>query len=351
MPINNGKTMEQIFIEIARNHAVAMQNGKMLVSIFCDLSQNSQDQRLVRYFVECDGPVELLAAKSMSPAMQQARFQQTVNKISAKTLIPEESARRVCNAFWCAAGGNSMVPSVRQPEVVMAQPKTQAKADIPVHRQYAPAPPVQKLADCPKERFLMTEQEYENGGNFYVYYDDGTRELVHFPPNVQNYQPGLPRIIDGGSKVTVTKNKKLVYSYNVVTLQDYSDGRLANFVKTDFLLTLFMTVGVTAGYLLAIYVGIPAVLYLANWILEAVLPVDLLKHIDFSGFGLSTLAEYYKNTYIFPLENIWAWVRLALILFPLGIFSLFGYDIISESWDMRKKVRQEIQRRKNCPDR
>ena len=123
MPINKGTTMEQIFLEIARNHGAAMQNGKMLLSVFCDLSRDTQDQRLVRYFVECDGPAELLAAKSTSPAMQQARFQQTVNKISTKTLIPEESARRVCNAFWCAAGGRAMVQTTRQPELVAEQPK------------------------------------------------------------------------------------------------------------------------------------------------------------------------------------------------------------------------------------
>lgn len=352
MPGNNRKTMEQVFLEIARQHETALHNGKMLVSVFCDLSQNPQDQRLVRYFAECDGPSELLAAQSLSPSMQQARLQQTVNKISAKTLIPEESARRVCNAFWCATGGRSMVPSVLKPEAVMVQPKTQEKADNPVHRQHAPAPPVQKLADCHKERFLMTKQEYENGGIFYVYYDDGTRERIHFPPNAKNGQPGLPQRLESGRNVFVWKPKKSRHPgrWAANPLLDYSDGRLRHYVKTDFLFTIPMTIGVSAAYLLGIYIGIPAIGYLANWLLEAILPFDL-PGIDFHGFGLSALAAYYKKIYTFHLTDLCDWIYFVIMLIPLGIFSLFGFGIISEAWDNRKTVQKELRRRESCPDR
>lgn len=352
MPINNGKTMEQIFVEIARNHGAAMQNGKMLVSVFCDLSQNTQDQRLVRYFAECDGPAELLAAKSLSPAMQQARFQQTVNKISAKTLIPEESARRVCDAFWCATGGSSMVQSKdpsRLPETKPApeSPKTQHQ-ERKISQQGNAVPLTQKQpSPWFKARFLMTKQEQKNGGDYYVYFDDGTRQLVYFPPNAQNNQSGLPRRIEGNRDVIVWKPNR----WEGNPLLDYSDGRLEHYVKMDFLCTIPLAIGLSAAYLLAIYIGIPAIAYLVNWIMEEILSFDLLMRIDFRGFGLSALAAYYRNTYTFHLKDIWDWIYLVLMLIPLGKFSLFGYDIISESWNNRKTVQKEIQRRKNCPDR
>lgn len=353
MARNDGKTMEQVFLEIARNHGAAMHNGKMLVSVFCDLSRNTQDQRLVRYFVECDGPAELLAAGNLSAAMQQARFQQTVKKISTRTLIPEEAASRVCNAFWCAVGGSSMVQTNRQPAPMPAQPKTQPKAEAPVYSPKAAAEPPKHPPVIPKERFLMTKKEYENGGDFFVYHHDGTRELLHFPPNAQSNLPGLPRKLQWGNDVLVwqmTKSRQAAGKAGNPLL-DYSDGRLSHFVKTDFITTIPLVIGLTAAYLLAIYIGIPAVAYLVNWIMEELLSIDLLMRIDFHGFGLSALVDYYKNTYTFHFQSLWDWIYFVLLLIPLGMFALFGLGIISETWENRKIVQKEIQRRKSCPDR
>jgi len=48
--------MEIVLKEIIRLRGLAvMADGRLLTSMYCDLSNEKKDQRLLRYFVECGG--------------------------------------------------------------------------------------------------------------------------------------------------------------------------------------------------------------------------------------------------------------------------------------------------------
>lgn len=95
------KNMESVLQEIKEFRGLeGLSNSRVLVSLFSDLSTDKKDLRLIRYLVESGCHMDLLGARELSPAMQQARLQQTVNKLCAETLVSEEAARQVCTAFW-----------------------------------------------------------------------------------------------------------------------------------------------------------------------------------------------------------------------------------------------------------
>ncbi len=100
--------MEQIFKQILDLRGeTAFSNGKMLIALFGDLSRDKKELRILRYFVECQGHTLLLAARNLSPAMQQARLGQVVNKICSETLVSEEVAQTVCHAFCAVLYGTA----------------------------------------------------------------------------------------------------------------------------------------------------------------------------------------------------------------------------------------------------
>lgn len=102
------KTMEEVFREIQELKGLdGLSNGRMLISLFSDLSSDKKDLRLVRYLVESGCHRDLLEIEKLSPAMQQSRFQQTINKLCAEMLVSEEAARQVCTAFYNAVYGDS----------------------------------------------------------------------------------------------------------------------------------------------------------------------------------------------------------------------------------------------------
>ena len=95
------KPMEEVLLEIHRLKGLdGLSNGRALVSLFSDLSSDKKYLRLVRYLVESGCHTDLLGARELSPAMQQARLQQTIKKLCTETLISEEASRQVCTAFW-----------------------------------------------------------------------------------------------------------------------------------------------------------------------------------------------------------------------------------------------------------
>lgn len=106
MPRMTEKSMEEVLREIRDTCGMEiLGNGRRLVAAFCDFSQVKKDQRLMRYFVETGGNTALLAAKKLSPAMQQARLGQVVNKMCSETLVSEDVALMVCTGFWNVACG------------------------------------------------------------------------------------------------------------------------------------------------------------------------------------------------------------------------------------------------------
>ena len=97
------KTMEEVFREIQELKGLdGLSNGRMLISLFSDLSTDKKDLRLVRYLVESSCHRDLLEIEKLSPAMRQSRFQQTINKLCAEMLVSEDAARQVCTAFYNA---------------------------------------------------------------------------------------------------------------------------------------------------------------------------------------------------------------------------------------------------------
>lgn len=102
------KNLKEVLCEIRDTYGMdILTNGKRLIAVFRDLSQVKKDQRMLRYFVEAGGHTALLGAGNLSPAMQQARLQQTIRKLCTEMLISEEAAQMVCHAFWTAAYGQS----------------------------------------------------------------------------------------------------------------------------------------------------------------------------------------------------------------------------------------------------
>ena len=87
------KNMETVLKEIKELRGLeGLGNGRLLVALFSDLSTDKKDLRLIRYLVESGCHTDLLEARDLSSAMQQARLQQTVKKLCAETLISEEAS-------------------------------------------------------------------------------------------------------------------------------------------------------------------------------------------------------------------------------------------------------------------
>lgn len=145
--------METVLTRIRSEFGLrTMANGKTLISIFCDLSQVKQDQRLLRYLVEVDGHKALLEMEKLSPAMQQTRFQQTVNKLCTEMLVSEEAARQVCTAFCNAVSGSTTVFTIQQTQEKESVPKKETTGtEEPVKAGKTPVREVSKPKDIPQE--------------------------------------------------------------------------------------------------------------------------------------------------------------------------------------------------------
>ena len=131
------KNMETVLKEIKELRGLeGLSNGRILVSLFSDLSSDKKDLRLVRYLVESGCHTDLLEARNLSPAMQQARLQQTVKKLCAETLISEEAARQVCTAFWSVVYGPVIEHKQEQRKIEESpkKPELQAQPESSLER-------------------------------------------------------------------------------------------------------------------------------------------------------------------------------------------------------------------------
>lgn len=144
------KNMETILKEIKELRGLdGLSNGRVLVSLFSDLSQDKKDLRLIRYLVESGCHTDLLGARELSAAMRQARLQQTVTKLCAETLVSEDAARQVCTAFWNAVYG---------PVVVYKQEERKIQAS-------PQKPEPQVLPDLPPDKINLMPPKRENAEN------------------------------------------------------------------------------------------------------------------------------------------------------------------------------------------
>lgn len=163
------KNMETVLKEIKELRGLeGLSNSRVLVSLFSDLSADKKDLRLVRYLVESGCHTDLLEARNLSPAMQQARLQQTVNKLCAETLVSEEAARQVCTAFWNTifGSGHTVITkpetaSVAAEKVSVPEPISSAEPEVKVpeqhlHRQSAKTEEKQKSSILIPMAILLT---------------------------------------------------------------------------------------------------------------------------------------------------------------------------------------------------
>lgn len=162
------KNLKEVLCEIRDTYGMdILTNGKRLIAVFRDLSQVKKDQRMLRYFVEAGGHTALLGAGNLSPAMQQARLQQTIRKLCTEMLVSDEAAQTVCNAFWTAAYG---------------KPAIQQKSQIRCVAEKKVSAPVQHCG-APVKVTVEIDPDLEILGNTVVSYK-GTREYVQIPEGI-----------------------------------------------------------------------------------------------------------------------------------------------------------------------
>ena len=162
------KNIEAVLWEIVDSCGMDMlANGKGLVAAFCDLSNVKKDQRMLRYFVEAGGHTALLGARNLSPAMQQTRLQQTIQKLCTEMLVSDEAAQTVCYAFWTVAYGK---PAIQQ----KSQLRSVAEKTVSAPAQYRSAP-----VKVPVE----VDPDLEINGNVVVGYR-GNKSYVRIPDGI-----------------------------------------------------------------------------------------------------------------------------------------------------------------------
>lgn len=158
--------METVLTRIRSEFGLrTMANGKTLISIFCDLSQVKQDQRLLRYLVEVDGHKALLELEKLSPAMQQTRFQQTVNKLCTEMLVSEEAARQVCTAFCNAVSDSTTMFTIPQTQEKKSVPKKEReeirRSEISDQRKNTKTPEL--VLDTPSKSAIISRRTKSSG--------------------------------------------------------------------------------------------------------------------------------------------------------------------------------------------
>lgn len=346
MNTNFISSMEIVLKEIIRLRGLAvMADGRLLTSMYCDLSNEKKDQRLLRYFVECGGHTALMDAQNLSPAMQKACFNQTVSKMCSETLVSDDVARQVCNTFWKAVYGRPMEEAAvpfqqeQKPQSQKTQKHNlqQVQKTQPVSTLPRPVPAVQKNQNepvCRKKDFYLTKEEYHTGGNIAIYYNDGTKQIINFPPNAKNHQQGLPYEIHPGSGV---------YGNDLI---NYSDKRLKNYVSYGYLSDAIAEAADDVIRPVGWFILIPTVSYVADWIMETLFNFDLVKSIIISGFSVAQIFELIKNAFLnivsFELNSFWSW----FVLVWIGVLLVCIIGGVKQILEKRSSIRVEIERRK-----
>lgn len=341
MNTNSNNSMETVLKEILRLRGLSVfSDGRVLASMYCDLSGEKKDQRLLRYFVECGGHTALLDAKNLSPSMQKARFTQTVNKMCAETLVSEEAARQVCNAFWSAVYGSPMeeTPMHTQEVKQKAIQPEQKEQPIPKFQQETakqppmkPEAPAKKYSYFDKPEFYISREEAEKGGEIPVYYKSDMLYITippHTPDKYQARPVASVRVLDA-DKCRFNERGR---GFNEIRGSYYSDALVHAYVnhgwKEQFLGLLWIIfLFVAAMYAVTVVFGGVACL-LSFW---EKLPSIML---DFSSIK-NALRSIFSIAY-------WTW---PLFVAVIGDF----FCGVRESLDLKKELQNEIERRKKLP--
>lgn len=354
------QSMESVLRAIIQKFGIStLTNGKLLISAYADLSQNKQEQRLIRYFAEAGGHTALLGAAKLSPAMQKTCFEQTVKKITASMMINEDAVRKVCNAFWAAVYGAPM-EQPPAPRAVQVQPVRQSEMQHPKYKSeqsyaksiagYCEADRVPKekvYSYCDKNTYFISKEEAQRGGNIPVYY---TADMLYInvPPNVRNGTQIRP--VNRLSIINADDSELLKRYITIPELRkrisDHSDGLIRDSleqlsrrkmiaVQDEFDLLLFICKNV-----LAFVAGI----VVFKWGCSVLFP----EKCAFDG--LINTVIYAIKLYILSFSSIKDTLRtLFLWGSPIALTAWSVVDTVRHYSERRKLLQEELERRKTLP--
>ena len=349
------QSMEFVLSVIVQKFGIPMlTNGKLLISAYADLSNNKQDQRLIRYFVEAGGHTALLGAAKLSPAMQKTRFEQTVQKITSDTLINEEAVRKVCNAFWAAVYGTPMAhPASNQ--VTQTAPVQPARQSITQPPQYIPQSTMQTAADHYRESEAISKNKYypydknayyistaeaQKGGDIPVYYKSD-KLYITIPPNTKDKTPIRPVNL-----IRVIEPEKCTFKEKHRIIHDYSDELirygLDHETTKSLIIDLVQGTIVGGGFMYFLAFAILLTTAVLSWFLNALMP-------EVFGGGFDIDIFYFELAFDSVRNSIRSLIDIALRTWPL--FIIIGSIVmrIRSFRQHRKRLQDELERRKSLP--
>lgn len=145
-------TVEDVLVEINKRFGVNILIDKTkLIAYFSDLApQLSKQRRLLRYFVECDGPQKLVNVMGSSEDKQSICIKQIVKEMKDEMFIEECASRMICDSFLFAISGHRLT------EIT---PPTQTQNNI------------SSVSTTIKQEVVVTEltaeEQYQKGNEYY----------------------------------------------------------------------------------------------------------------------------------------------------------------------------------------
>lgn len=104
-------TVEDVLMEINRLFGInTLTDNSKLIAYFYDLApQLSKQRRILKYFVECNGPKKLASVMCASKDEQSTCVRKIVNEMKDEMFIEESAAQMICDAFLLAVTSQQTV--------------------------------------------------------------------------------------------------------------------------------------------------------------------------------------------------------------------------------------------------
>ena len=132
-------TIEDVLIEINRLFGISVLTDKSkIVAYFYDLApQLSRQRRILKYFVECNGPQKLAKVMHASKDEQSACVKRIVKEMTEELFIEESASQTVCDAFLHALTDSQVVEDIVSLPIDGLQPNRENQTDgLTVEEQY-----------------------------------------------------------------------------------------------------------------------------------------------------------------------------------------------------------------------
>ena len=144
-------TIEDVLIEINRLFGISVLTDKSkIVAYFYDLApQLSRQRRILKYFVECNGPQKLANVMHASKDEQSACVKRIVKEMTEELFIEESASQTVCDAFLHAITDSQVV------EDIVSQPIDGLQPNIAILNR-------ENQTDS-----LTVEEQYQKGEAYY----------------------------------------------------------------------------------------------------------------------------------------------------------------------------------------